>query len=233
MATYGTQKVLGGTRFRRYFDPKIKNTANEFGLYQWSTFRAYYAVRDAVTGVVSAAARPETTTMLSLLFLADFPALVRVGLHLYPGAPANVPVQYGLVQNTLRSGLKDTPTGSPVVIDAFGQVAAGYTQGNSVHCTGFPVYADWPDSDDITSQWLIEATANSPVICSPIGGSPLTPLYFGFAGTPVGKGVSPIILQDTAYTEAIKKNDNVIVSTNGTEDVAYVVVGLWITPSQG
>lgn len=52
-------------------------------------------------------------------------------------------------------------------------------------------------------------------------------------GTPVGKGVSPIILQDTAYTEAIKKNDNVIVSTYNGEDVAYVVVGLWYTPGKG
>lgn len=227
MATYGTQKVLGGTRYKRYFDPKVKNTANEFGLYQWSTFRAYYAVRSEETGVVGPTPAPGP---LTLLFLSDFPALARVGLTV-PGTLA--PVEYGLVQNVLVSGLKDTPTGSTVTLESFGQVAAGYTQGNSVYCTAFPVLADYPTNEGDPAQCFIEVSANSPVICSPIGGNQNFPNGFGFAGTPVGKGVSPIILQDTAYTEAIKKNDNVIVSTDGFEDVAYVVVGLWYTPGKG
>jgi hypothetical protein len=128
--------------------------------------------------------------------------------------------------------LQASPSGSIGTLDAFGQIAAGYTQGNSVYCTAFPVLADLPLGVEPTAEYFIEVSANSPVICSPIGGNPSGPTTFGFTGTPVGKGVSPIILQDISYTEAIKKNDNIIVSTNGTEDVAYVVVGLWYTPGK-
>ena len=224
MATYGTQKVLGGTRYKRYFDPKVKNTANEFGLYQWSTFRAYYAQREDVTGVVVPWYQPNS---LTLLFLSDFPALARVGLHLIPGT--GVSVTYGLVENTLATGLKATPSGSYITLESYGQVATGYTNGNNVACTGFPVQADHPESDDNTAQRFIEVSANSAVICSPIGGIPNSGIKFAFSGSPVGKGVSPIILRDLDYTDAIKQNDNVIVSNDGFEDVAYVVVGLWNT----
>ena len=228
MATYGTQKVLGGTRYKRYFDPKVKNTANEFGLYQWSTFRAYYAALDEETGLIGPA---NSIGPLTLLFLSDFPALARVGLA-SPGV-SGVPLPYGLVQNTLLSGLKDTPTGSDVTLESFGQVGAGYTPGNSVYCTAFPVLADHPSLEDPSQQRFIEVSANSPVICSPIGGTPTSPTAFGFTGTPVGKGVSPIILRDTDYTEAIRKNDNVIVSAYNGEDSAFVVVGLSYTFGKG
>jgi len=228
MATYGTQKVFGGTRYRRFFNPKVKNTADEFGLYQWSTFRAYYAKRDEETGIVSAETGPNGFT---LLFLSDFPALARVGYHI--NGTSGLPVEYGLVANTLWTGLQTSPSGSIGTLEAFGQVAAGYTQGNNVYCTAFPVLADLFDSKEPSAEYFIEVSANSPVICSPIGGNPNSPTAFGFTGTPLGKGVSPIILRDIDYTDAIKQNDNVIVSTNGNEDVAYVVVGLWYTPSKG
>jgi hypothetical protein len=223
MATYGTQKVFGGTRYQRFFNPKVKNTANEFGLYQWSTFRAYYAEVDAGTGIIMLASNPAKP---ALLFLSDFPALVRAGgLSTVVGSS----VLYTVVENTLSTGLTATPSGSAVTLEAYGQVASGYTKGNSVFCTGFPVLTPTFPSAVPPPQYFLEATANSPVICSPVGGPPAG--TFGFNGTPVGKGVSPIILRDLDYTDAIKKNDNVIVSTNNVEDVAYVVVGLWITPS--
>jgi len=224
----GTTKILGGTPYKRYPDPNVKNTANEYGLYPWSTFRAYYAERDAETGVVSATTGPERFT---LLFLSDFPALARVGL--YVAGVSGAGVTYGLVQNTLDSGLQTSPSGSLGTLDAFGQVAAGYSRGNDVYCTAFPVVADLPETKEPLAQYFIEVSANSPVICSPIGGNLTGPFAFGFTGTPVGKGVSPIILRDIDYTDAIKANDNVIVSTYSGEDVAYVVVGLWLTPGKG
>jgi hypothetical protein len=228
MPTEGTEKVLGGTRYRRYPDPVVKGTPNGYGLYSWSAFNAYCAEVNDVTGVVEASAEPNT---LLLLFLSDIPALLRAAA--FDGSS----LLYTVAMNTLTSGLKTTMGGSTdVTLDAFGQVASGYTGAAAqVFCTGFPVVTcSWPVRE-AASQYSIEVTANSPVVCSPVGG-PTTDAFgeplCGFSGTPLGKGVSPIILRDSDYTEAIKANDNIIVSTDGTDNVAYVVVGLWhvLTP---
>jgi len=226
MAADGTEKVLGGTRYKRYPDPVVKNTANAYGLYPWSAFNAYCAEVNDVTGVVEASAEPNT---LLLLFLSDIPALLRAAA--FDGST----LLYTVAMNTLTSGLKTTMGGSTgVTLDAFGQVASGYTGAAAqVFCAGFPAQTcSWP-IPIAPAQYSIEVTANSPVVCSPVGG-PTTDafgvLLCGFSGTPLGKGVSPIILRDSDYTEAIKANDNIIVSTDGTDNVAYVVVGLWHVP---
>ena len=221
MATQGTEKVLGGTPYKRYPDPSVKNTANEFGLYPWSVFRALFVQRAPVTNlIVSADPTPGAPRSYCLLFLSDFPALARTAA-LYNATYYT----YYDCRSFLTSGLTTEPGGGALVtVPAYGQVAAGYTgDTGQVYCTGFSVKASYGNITVPPSEYFIEVTANSPVINTPIGDA---------KWTPVGKGVTPVILKATDYTAAIKAADNIIVSTDGANDVAYVVVGLWFTTGQ-
>jgi hypothetical protein len=218
--TQGTEKILGGTPYKRYPDPNVSNLPNEFGLYPWSVFRAKFVKLDPITNrIVYADPTESFPRSYCLLFLSDFPALART-------AALNNQYTYYDCRSVLTSGLTTEPGGGTLVtLPAYGQVAAGYTgDTGQVYCTGFPVIANYGNTTLPPSFYFIEVTANSPVINTPIGDN----IYV----TPVGKGVTPVILKATDYTAAIKAADNIIVSNDGANDVAYVVVGLWFTTGQ-
>ena len=226
MATQGTQKVWGGTRYKRYTDPSVKNTANEFGLYQWNTFRAYLYSVDEETGQVNPISTYEQSVEC-LLFLSDAPALLRAGTYSYGT------LTYRDCYSTLSSRLLTTPGGSTdTILSAAGEVADGYTGATGeVRCTGFPIFCSFGNSTEpVTSYPFVEVVANG----STVNG----PLYYAnsFGGSPnvLGKGLAPIILQADQYTDAIKAANNIVTWTGltaeGPQTFAGVVVGLWFPP---
>lgn len=208
----GTEKILGGTPAKRYSDPYITNRPNEYGLYQWSAFRAtvcWFNEEGTLAPLTEGG-----TSITGLLFVSDLPAI----LNYWGLQPAGATL--GIAQNDLATGvLHSAPnTGSSyVTLPSFGKVASGYSGFNAqVYVTGFPFFGLTGASD---TYYFLDCVANSPNICSPIGNAGVGSGYFG---TPVGKGSTPILLQWDQYTQAIKDNDNIIEQSG----YSYVVVGL-------
>ena len=230
MSTYGTEKVLGGTTYKRYPDPNVSNLPNQFGLYPWSSFRARLAQFDG-NGVIQPSVIADVASN-GLLFLSDAPAIVRAGYDVggpfyYSDGTAVLSFLPGV------QGLVTQPGGTTnVELNTFGEVAKGYTGAASdVYCIGFPVFLYYdPPTDPPPDEYalFVEVTANSPVINSPISGNSDSRKRFPVSKT--GTGVTPIILKSTDYTEAIKANNNVITCDDpigAFASVSYVVVGLW------
>jgi len=230
MATQGTTKILGGTRYKRYPDPNVSNLPNEFGLYPWSSFRARLGQFDG-SGVIQRSEIADVGKSNGLLFLSDAPSIVRAGYDVggpfyYSDGDAVLSFELGV------QGLVTQPGGTTnVELNTFGEVAKGYTGAASdVYCTGFLVYLYLfapiePPPDDYAL--FVEALANGPVINSPISGSDARK---SFPVSKTGTGVTPIILKSTDYTNAIKANNNVITCADpegAFTSVSYVVVGLW------
>jgi hypothetical protein len=213
MATQDTEKILGGTSAKRYADPYVTNRPNEFGLYQWSTFRAtvcWFNEEGTLAPLTDAA-----QSITGLLFVSDLPAILN-----YCGTIGGINAA-GRAYNVLQTNvLNDVagPSGAYVVLPSFGKVASGYSGANynSVYVTGFPFDGVTSNSDDC---YFLDCIANSPNICAPIGAAWVGT---GNTATPVGKGSSPILLQCSQYTQAIKDNDNIIEQGG----YSYVVVGL-------
>lgn len=223
MATQGTEKVLGGTPYKRYPDPNVSNLPNQFGLYPWSSFRARLGQFDE-NGVIRPSGFDDVISSSGLLFLSDAPAVIRAGYD------ASGPFYYSDGDAALSCGLVTQPGGGTLVtLDAFGQPAIGYAgAANDVYCIGFPVYLYFYQPVESDYALFVEATANGPVISSPLSGNARGDKRFPVTET--GTGVTPIILKSTDYTDAIKANNNVIVcgDFHGVySSVSYVVVGLW------
>ena len=212
MATQGTTKVLGGTPAKRYSDPYVTNRPNEYGLYQWSAFRATVCWFNEEGTLANLTDTAESIT--GLLFVSDLPAILN-----YCGILGGINAA-GRAYNELATGvLYSAPdTGSSyVTLPSFGKVASGYSGFNAqVYVTGFPFSGTTSSSEDY---YFLDCIANSPNICAPIGKAWTGT---GSSATPVGKGSSPILLQWDQYTQAIKDNDNIIEQSG----YSYVVVGL-------
>jgi hypothetical protein len=226
--TQGTEKILGGTRYKRYPDPNVSNLPNQFGLYPWSSFRARLGQFDG-NGVIQPSVFEDVASN-GLLFLSDAPAIVRAGFDVggpfyYSDGTAVLSFLVGV------QGLVTQPGGATnVELKAFGEVAKGYTGAASdVYCIGFPVflYYDPPFQPLDDYALFVEALANGPVINSPISGSDARKR---FPVSETGTGITPIILKSTDYTDAIKANNNVITCADPVgifTSVSYVVVGIW------
>jgi len=201
MATYGTQKVFGGTQSVRYPDPKISGNANEFGLYQWSAFTAMLGTGTATSftpiSSVSKAAQP------LLLFLSDVLATGTITDTDY--------VVKGSVKPVVSVAFFDDVSGGSDLVVPVGKVGQGYV--GTVQCTGFPAVAN---SSAITGAALVTVFANSPVTASPISTQ-------DWAVPTAAAGALPVILAAGSYTAAIRDAGNQIVTTAG---VVYQVVGL-------
>ena len=228
MATQGTEKVLGGTPYKRYPDPNVSNLPNEYGLYPWSSFRARLAQFDE-NGVIQPSVIADLASN-GLLFLSDAPSIVRAGYDAggpfyYSDGNAVLSFELGV------QGLVTQPGGTTnIELNTFGEVAKGYTGAASdVYCIGFPVFLYfYTATEGEPAALFVEVTANSPVINSPISGSSDSRKRFPVSKT--GTGVTPIILKSTDYTDAIKANNNVITCDDpigAFASVSYVVVGLW------
>jgi hypothetical protein len=215
MATQGTEKILGGTPYKRYPDPIVKGTPNEYGLYPWSTFRARFMLIDN-NGYVAPA--QSATCSEALLFTSDIPAIVTV--------PFNISLENNLTSNILSPTVGGTPG---VTVSAFGQVAIGYAGANyKVRCSGFTVNNAF--STISLNDTNLDCIANGSVICSPIGRNNYAT---GSSITAADKrGTNPIILRAYDYTQAMYDNGNIISEVfpfgpsgyNG----SWIVVGLWL-----
>ena len=217
MATYGTQKVLAGTRSVRHPDPRIKGTANEFGLYQWSAFDALLVngllpngTLDALAGVVSG------DPVDVLVFTTDIPVVARA---IITDVTANLQFSQVCV-NVLTTTAAVSTSGvvSNATITEYGQVLTGYAGAASdVLVTGFPLLFSVvvPGAGATEDAIHLSVLANSAVIngvIGPIAGNSIT--------API-----PVILASAAYTQAIKDNNNILQLNSATPQ--YQVVGLF------
>jgi len=214
MAPQGTTKILGGTPYKRYPDPIVKGTPNEYGLYPWSTFRARFMYIDS-QGYVAPASLGFFAFVEGLLFTSDIPAIVTTSSGLS-------------LENSLTSNILSPTAGGPpgVTVSAYGEVARGYAGANyKVQCTGFPVqrYFQTISLNDTN----LDCIANGSVICSPIGRNNYA------TGANINDtdklGTNPIILQAADYTQAMYDNGNIIRETlpSGLTS-SWIVVGLWL-----
>ena len=219
MATSGTEKVFAGTPSKRYPDPRIKGTANEFGLYQWSAFDAPLITGFDVGGNALPYAGFDTAEAQSVLvFTSDIPVIARGIVTDLVAALQFSSAGY----NTLgTSAAKSTSGGAaPAVITQYGQVLTGYAGvGADVLVTGFPLafVTVVPGTEGAADSAFLQIIANSPVINGVIG-----PLLGDFAAA---SAPSPIILETAAYTQAIKDNGNIYQLNSTTTQ--YQVVGIY------
>lgn len=215
MATYGTEKVLGGTQSVRYPDPKIKGTANQFGLYQWSAFDALFVEGFKPNGTYTKYAGSVGGDALGVLaFTSDVPAVSRSIVT------ATTYQLSGVAPNSLDCVAAVTTSGGATAasIAQYGQVLTGYTGPTAeVLVTGFPLVVsvvlpgEAATADSVFLQLLANSAVINGVIGPLLGNSPLAPM--------------PIILESSQYTQAIKDNGNIYQLNSTTPQ--YQVVGIY------
>lgn len=205
MATYGTQKVFGGTRTVRYYDPSSNGKANAFGLYQWSVFTAALGGGTASTFVPLTSVSKDAVINL-LLFTSDVLAL---------GSLADaIGVSLGrLIVVSSVPFLDETAGGADSVVP-LGSVGKGYV--GSVACSGFPAQVTVATANS-NPPIIVTAYANSPNIASPIS-------TLDWDNASPTSGALPVLLLASDYTAVIRDANNQIVEADGT---TYQVVGLY------
>ncbi len=216
MATQGTDKVFGGTPYKRYPDPASPGTPNAYGLSPWSAFKARLSYfRD---GVISPAETLTDNNITSILFTTDIPVIV---LPICNDANFRT-VMITQANNALTTALvSSTPgvSGGIAAIPVQGKVLSGYSgSGLDVPVMGFPVdfYIQSSGSEGSVTSADLMVVANGPVINGPVG--PLDPNY--------GSSIAPfpILLFSQDYTEAMRAAGNQILDSNGS---LAQIVGLW------
>jgi hypothetical protein len=225
MATYGTQKVFGGTQHKRYPDPRIKGTANEFGLYQWSAFRASMGNVNTSNGEMDYANTNALDNPLELLlFVADVPAILTgVGFDATTNLSTLAPFTNKRSSNYILSA---TSGGSaPVGPANYGTVLFGYAgPTNTVFCSGFSANGEFlpvGGTQGTVTRYTLECLCNSAVINAPIASlKPNSADVFA---------PNAVLLKSSDYTQAILDAGNVYTSpTNKVSQIVglyYEIVG--------
>lgn len=215
----GTQKVLGGTSYKRYPDPNVSNLPNQFGLYPWSVLYAHLSYIDdagAVQNISGIVNGPSATTAQMLLFLSDIPVLGQ--MKCYHTGATNAPYLNDVSNEVSAPFLVTASGGATVVTVDIGEVAVGYTgPSRAVFCTGFPASSLFKvagNNAQTTDEaavlvWANGATVSGPVSQNKDSGSTLVP--------------QPIILWAEQYAATIPANDNIFTDTAGKK---WLVVGL-------
>jgi hypothetical protein len=221
MAVKGTQKVLGGTPYKRYPDPNVTGTPNQFGLYPWSAFRAalgFVDVDGSITyyqdGLLD---RSDSSACEFLFFVSDIPAVATAVSYdtlkrvAYPSTIEN--------KFSSTSILAPTSGGAAGVTGLqYGKVLSGYAGASKqVFCTGFSAVASfYGPNEAVSNQYAVECLCNSPVVCSPVGSNNILK----------GNVLSPIslILNDTDYTQAMYDAGNLFTDSSG---FLFQIVGLF------
>jgi len=221
MAVKGTQKVLGGTPYKRYPDPNVTGTPNQFGLYPWSAFRAglgFVAEDGAITyyqdGLLD---RSDSSSCEFLFFVSDIPAVATAVSY----DTLNHVAFPSVIRNKFDSNFILAPTsGAAAGVTGlqYGKVLSGYAGASKqVFCTGFSAIASfYGPNGAVSSQYAVECLCNSPVVCSPVGSNSIDG---GNTSAPV-----PLILNDTDYTQAMYDAGNLFTDPSG---VLYQIVGLF------
>lgn len=207
------QTILGGTRYKRYFDPSVSNLPNPQGLYQWSMFYANLRALDEA-GAAQSVSVPDGTVINLLLFLSDIPGIAQ--LKCYHEGATNAHQLSDIVNEVSVPFLVSASGGATAVTVDIGQVAQGYTGPlNAVRCTGFPCLttADVVGVQTVDEMavlvWANSGVMNAPVSQNKDKGSVLVP--------------QPTVLLYSQYTEAIRASNNVFTDTDGYK---WLVVGL-------
>ena len=210
MATYGTQKVFGGTPSVRYSEPAIKGSANALGLYPWSAFRARLGTGTINTFTPDVTGYAAGLTVELLLFTTDVLAYGDLLINNAAAAPDDV-----AITSDVTVSLLDATSGGSDLVVPIGAVGEGYV--GTVPVTGFPASALLLVTAAAAETIDAKILCNSAVVCSPVGISyPATPA--------TTSGAIPVILASASYTAAIKAVDNQIITTTG---IVYQVVGLY------
>jgi hypothetical protein len=210
MATDGTEKVLGGTRYQRYPDPNVSNLPNAYGLYPWSMLYARLSYIDGsgvvqpINGILNSAA----VTVSMLLFVSDIPVIGQ--LKCYHTGATNAPYLNDITNEVSAPFLVTTQGGATVVTVDIGKVAQGYTgPSRAVRCTGFPTAGSLrvaglgtQTTDEVSAfVWANNAVMSAPVSQMKDGGSTLVP--------------QPIILFAEQYGPDFLTDDNIFTDTAG------------------
>ena len=221
MATQGTEKVLGGTPYKRYPDPASPGTANAQGLYPWSVFKAPICTWNGIDDPDLVGDLELGNGVELLLFTSDVPALLELRAT---DKVTNLQFSQG-GENTLSVSFLFTTLGgaTPATIPTQGKVIAGYTGAlGDVYCTGFPAFGRVvaPGAGGVATYTDVICVANGPVIASPVSSLSLNFKQEGNnAFAPV-----PVIIPAQSYTAAVRDAGNLITAPDGS---LYAVVGLW------
>jgi hypothetical protein len=224
MATQGTEKVFGGTPYKRYPDPASPGTANAQGLYPWSVFKAPICEFTAPDILIPLSGLSAVSYVDLLLFTSDIPAILELR-----ATNTNTNLQFSAgAANTLGVNFLTTAPGGGTfaTISAQGKVLSGYTAGAGIFCTGFPARGTVVSpggGEDAQAYTEVFCIANSPVIASPV--SSLSLAYN--QSTANGFSPVPVIIGFLEYTAAIRDAGNLITRSDGS---LYQVVGLWNQP---
>jgi len=221
MATQGTEKILGGTPYKRYPDPASPGTANSYGLYPWSVFKATICSWNGTDEPVPQVNLQLESGISLLLFTSDVPALLELRAT---DKDTNLQFSAGAVNGLSVPFLYTTLGGTtPATISTQGKVIAGYTGGLAdVYCTGFPAYGKVaaPGVEGVATYTDVICVANAPVIASPVSSLSLDFKQQGNnAFAPV-----PVIIGAQTYTAAVRDAGNLITAPDGS---LFAVVGLW------
>ena len=223
----GTQKVLGGTPYKRYPDPNVKGSANEFGLYPWSAFKAPLCSWNG--SEVEVVSGQEEKNIILLLFTSDIPALLELRAT---DTATNLQFSSGCT-NALSAFFLVTSLGgtTPATIPAQGKAISGYTGSGyaggypDVYCTGFPAYGfvvrPGAQVSGLATYTEVICVSNASTIAGPVGSLSVDYKQNG-AVAPV-----PILINPYTYTVEIRDAGNIITASDGS---LYQVVGLWNPP---
>jgi hypothetical protein len=208
------QGVFGGTSYRRYPDPTVSGSGNEYGLYEWSAFRAALGTFSAGTYAAYTGLTNADAVNL-LLFTSDIPVL---GFCVDVATSAiTTPL---LVANASCPFLRVTDGSATAVTVAPGEVGRGYVYNGSayIYCTGFPAAVTTPATPTTYASGVeLIVLANSPNIASPVA-------FIAPVTQSVSTGALPIILSSASYTQDIRDAGNLITDSTGK---LYQVVGLY------
>lgn len=231
MATYSQKSVLGGTSYKRYPDPTVSGSGNEYGLYPWSTFRA--RLGSYASGLFTADEFDYTAAsrLNFLLFTSDSLALgdLTIVLNANPEGNINPAFQVGVAGTP--AFFKATPAGADVVVPA-GKVGTGYVynaaatadEDKNIFASGFPAYAGLIFV--VAGKLDAVVFTNSPNISSPIGYQVWADVISPAAAAV--NGALPIILLYSDYTKAMRDAGNLIVATGAAQlGQRYQIVGLY------
>jgi len=220
MAKNGTEKVFGGTAYKRDTDPKVVGTPNQFGLYPWSAFRAGLGFLDKNSKEVTyeGAGSLDDLTVEVLLFTSDIPA-ISTGVSYKTSTGVSYPSP---AENRFISAYILSPTsGGAIGVTGlqYGKVLSGYAGvAQSVYCTGFVNLVTYRAPNGETStDYSFECLSNGPVISAPVGSNSI---INGNTLAPV-----PLLLNATDYTQAMYDAGNLY--TNPTNGYKFQIVGLY------
>jgi hypothetical protein len=216
--------VKAGTPVPRY--PLVKGIADPRGLYPWSVLEA------RLMTFTDGELPPSTVNTLVngdeirvLVFTCDVPVLFK-GIT-GKGAATTSPYVFDIPNSYDSTPLlvnEESGPATDATIATYGQVFRGYTATNRVPCSGFgsdsaEIYVNGRGTS-VASNVDIQVFAEGDTISSPIGAAE--------HGASVFPGLTPIILLESDYTQAIRDNDNLIIDNSVPPTVfGYIVVGLW------